>query len=492
VNEHTGKILIVDDEKQICGILSRLITEQGFEPLVSNDAETALSIIQIESPEVVLSDIKMAGMDGMELLTKTKELDPDLPFVLITGYADIPGAVLAMKRGAHDYLSKPFKHLEVIRVVHRALAERALKRRIRHLSDQIEQVRSLGEMMGPSGVVRQVVAEVNRVATSEFTVIILGETGSGKELVARAIHRASHRSGGPFVAIDCGAIPPALLESELFGHEKGAFTGAVLQKPGKFEVGKGGTLFLDEISNMPLESQAKLLRVLQEKKAYRVGGTMPYQIDVRLLVAANRNLEVAVGAGLFRQDLFYRINEFTIKIPPLRERREDIPYLAKRFLEGANVELGKDVRGFSDSALNALLMHDWAGNVRQLRSAIRRAALLADEIVTEKDLDLSDALAVALPFKPRRAKRLSWFGQPFKEIIGRRIVEVERVVLSEALESTGGNKAKAARLLQIDYKTIHTKIKKLGISTRGGGCEYEEQQKDRDLSGAIRRTHRSH
>jgi len=379
MDRHDGKILIVDDEKIICGILSRLIMEQGIETLVANDAETALRIIQIESPEVVLSDIRMSGMDGMELLTKTKELDPDLPFVLITGYADIPGAVLAMKGGAHDYLSKPFDHLEVIRVVHRALAERDLKRRIRYLSDQIEQVRSLGEMMGPSDVVRQVVAEVNRVATSEFTVIILGETGSGKELVAQAVHRASHRSKGPFVAIDCGAIPSALLESELFGHEKGAFTGAVIQKPGKFEVGKGGTLFLDEISNMPLESQAKLLRVLQEKKAYRVGGTRPYEIDVRLLVAASHSLEVAVGAGLFRQDLFYRINEFTIKIPPLRDRREDIPYLAKRFLEGANVELGKDVRGFSDSALHALLVHDWAGNARQLRSAVRRAALLADE-----------------------------------------------------------------------------------------------------------------
>jgi DNA-binding NtrC family response regulator len=481
MNRQAGKILIVDDEKEICGILSRLIVEQGFEPLVANDAETALGIIQIESPEVVLSDIRMSGMDGMELLTKTRELDPDLPFVLITGYADIPGAVLAMKGGAHDYLSKPFEHLEVIRVVHRALAERDLKRKIRHLSDQMEQVRSLGEMMGPSSVVREVVAEVNRVATSEFTVIILGETGSGKELVAQAIHRASHRSRGPFVAIDCGAIPSALLESELFGHEKGAFTGAVLQKPGKFEVGKGGTLFLDEISNMPLESQAKLLRVLQEKKAYRVGGTRPYEIDVRLLVAASHNLEVAVGAGLFRQDLFYRINEFTIKIPPLRDRREDIPYLAKCFLEGANIELGKHVRGFSDSALNALLMHDWAGNARQLRSAVRRAALLADEIVTEKHLDLSHAPAAVLSLMPRRRKRLPWLGQPFKEIIRHRTVEVERVVLSEALESTGGNKAKAARLLQIDYKTIHTKIKKLGISTRGGGCEYEEQQKDRDL-----------
>jgi two-component system nitrogen regulation response regulator GlnG len=481
MNRHASKILVVDDEKEICGILSRVIMEQGFEPIVANNGETALRIIQIESPEVVLSDIRMSGMDGMELLTKTKALDPDLPFVLITGYADIPGAVLAMKGGAHDYLSKPFDHLEVIRVVHRALAERGLKRRIRHLSDQAEQVRSLGEMMGPSVVVRQVVAEVNRVATSGFTVIIVGETGSGKELIAQAIHRASHRSGGPFVAIDCGAIPSNLLESELFGHEKGAFTGAVLQKPGKFEVGKGGTLFLDEISNMPLESQAKLLRVLQEKKVYRVGGTRPYEIDVRLLVAANRNLEVAVGAGLFRQDLFYRINEFTIKIPPLRERREDILYLAKRFLGGANVELGKNVRGFSDSALHALLVHDWAGNARQLRSAIRRAALLADEIVTEKHLDVSHAPAAVLPSEPHKTERIPWLGQPFKEIMRHRTVEVERVVLSEALESTGGNKAKAARLLHIDYKTIHTKIKKLGISTRGGGREYEEQQKDPDL-----------
>ena len=460
------KILVVDDEKEICKLLSRLLEQEGCKVLAASNGFDALKLIKSELPEILFTDFKMPGMDGSELMAKAKELDPDLPVILVTAYADISGAVSAIKNGAHDYLSKPFDHAEIVRVLHRALAERKLKLQVKRLSGQMQEKLSLRQSMGPSGAIERLLSAVEQVAESDFTVVIQGETGSGKELVAQAIHRASLRSGGPFVAIDCGAIPSALLESELFGHEKGAFTSAVFQKLGKFEMAKGGTLLLDEILNMSLESQAKLLRVLQEKKAYRVGGTKPYQIDVRLLVAANHNLEVAVGAGLFRQDLFYRINEFAIKIPPLRDRPEDIPYLAKRFLEGANIELGKNVRGFSNSALNDLLMHEWVGNVRQLRSAIRRAGLLADEIVTEKHLDLNHTPAAVLPFESHRTKRLSWLGQPFKEIISHRVIEVERVVLTEALKSTGGNKAKAARLLQIDYKTIHTKIKRLGISTR--------------------------
>jgi two-component system nitrogen regulation response regulator GlnG len=361
----------------------------------------------------------------------------------------------------------------VIRVIHRALAERELKRRLKELSSRIAENISLKEMMGPSDMVARVISEVNRVAESDFTVVITGETGSGKEVVARAIHQTSARSKGPFIPVDCGAIPEPLFESELFGHEKGAFTGAEVQKPGKFELAGGGTLFLDEISNMPLASQVKLLRALQEKKISRVGSTKTINVNVRLLTASNRDLHDLTISGTFRRDLFYRLNEFTIAIPPLRERKEDIPYLAKRFLDMANIELKKGVRGFSESALNALFSYNWPGNVRQLRSTIRRAALLADDLITEKHLDLKRVAVPGLAFTPK-VQGAPWKGLSLKEIVQQSATAVEREVLTQILKHTGGNKAKASRLLKIDYKTIHEKVKKLGIQTERGLEEEEE------------------
>jgi two-component system nitrogen regulation response regulator GlnG len=275
---------------------------------------------------------------------------------------------------------------------------------------------------------------------------------------------------GSFVSVDCGAIPEMLLESELFGHEKGAFTGAVVQKPGKFELAKGGTLFLDEISNMPLGSQGKLLRVLQDKVIYRVGGTQPIPLDVRLLVASNQNLQRSMESGSFRRDLFYRLNEFTIVIPPLRERKEDILYLAKRFLDVANMELNKGVKGFSESAIESLIRYNWPGNVRQLRATIRRGVLLANDVITEKHLDLGKVSAPDLTSN-QKIQEMFWGNHPLKEILRHNVIAIEREVLIQALKHTGGNKAKAARLLQIDYKTIHTKVKQLGIQSRKASPE---------------------
>ena len=325
----------------------------------------------------------------------------------------------------------------------------------------------LRELMGPSDTVRRIISQVNRVAASDFTVVILGETGTGKELVARAIHHASKRSKGPFVPVDCGAIPETLLESELFGHEKGAFTSADSRKMGKFQIAEGGTLLLDEISNMPMASQAKLLRVLQDRVLYPVGGTRPVTVDVRLLVATNADLESGVTEGTFRQDLFYRVKEFTIIIPPLRDRSEDIIYLANRFLDITNMELKKTVRGFSDAALDMLLSFAWPGNVRQLRSTIRRAVLLADDVIDQKHLEMETPLSdtngsladdgeVGAP--PRHTTSL-------KEMARQAVEAVERKALSDALRRTGGNKARAARMLRIDYKTMQLKIKKYGLST---------------------------
>ncbi|MCX6601843.1 MAG: sigma-54 dependent transcriptional regulator [bacterium] len=469
-----ARVLIVDDEKDICAILSDLLKREGLKTIVAHDGNTALKIIRSEMPDVLLVDFKIPGMDGMELLKRAKEVDPDLPGIMITAYADVYGAVEAMRAGAHDYMSKPFDHHEVIRVVRRAVAERDLKRKLMHLSSRLHESHSLTELMGPSDAIGRLISDVNRVAKSDFTVVILGETGTGKELVASAIHKASPRSEGPFVPVDCGAIPATLLETELFGHEKGAFTGAEVQKPGKFEAAQGGTLLLDEISNMPLDSQAKLLRVLQEKKVYRVGGTKPLKVDIRLLTSCNRDLEAEVEAGSFRRDLFYRLNEFTIRIPPLRERKEDILYLAKRFLDITNVELKKTVKGFTELALEALLAYDWPGNVRQMKSAMRRAVLLANDVITEKHLDIETAPTPSLPPTPKDEKVL-WKDLPLKDIVRRSTTAVEREVLTQVLRSTGGNKAKAARLLHIDYKTIFTKVKQLGISIDGGDHDQEKQ-----------------
>jgi DNA-binding NtrC family response regulator len=462
MNKQKAKVLIVDDDKSICTVLSDLMKKEGLEALAAYDGEKALKMLQTDAPDLLLVDMRLPGMDGMEILRKARELDPELPVVFITAHADSRGAVRAIKEGAHDYLSKPFDNYEVIRVANRALAERELKLKVRALSNQLRDSSPLQEKMGPSDVVARLVSEVNRVAESDFTVVIIGETGSGKEVVARAIHEASSRSKGPFIPVDCGAIPETLLESELFGHERGAFTGAEVQKPGKFEIAQGGTLFLDEISNMPMGSQAKLLRVLQEKKVYRVGGTKAIQVNVRLLVASNQDLHELALSSSFRRDLFYRLNEFTITIPPLRERKEDIPYLAKRFLDNANQELNKQVKGFSETALNTLFAYNWPGNVRQLRSIIRRAALLADELITVKHLELKRVDVPGMAFTPK-VQGAPWKNLSLKEILHQSITAVEREVFTQVLRQTGGNKAKAARLLQVDYKTIHEKVKKLGI-----------------------------
>jgi two-component system nitrogen regulation response regulator GlnG len=398
-----------------------------------------------------------------------RALDRTLPVIVIASYNDTDGAVRAIHSGAYDYFSKPFQSEELVQSVHQALSRRVPKQKTRSLSTEPVVNHPLREAMGPSETVGRVASDVDRVAGSDFAVVIVGETGSGKDLIARTIHESGPRCKGPFIAVDCGAIPETLLESELFGHERGAFTGADSQKPGKFELANEGTLFLDEISNMSMGSQAKLLRVLQEKKVYRVGGTKPIDVNVRLLVASNQDLQNLLDTGAFRRDLFYRLNEFSIVVPSLRDRKEDIAYLAKRFLESANLDLQKNVRGFSESAMNLLLDHDWPGNVRQLRSTIRRATLLADEVVTEEHLDLGRGSRPAPETEVvtvSKSEGIAWRGLSLQEIVQKRVDQVEREVLIQVLDHTGGNKARAARLLRVDYKTIHQKLKRLGIWER--------------------------
>ena len=458
-------ILIVDDDVDICLMLSALMERAGLTHLLAHDGGTALQMVRREKPDVLLVDIRMPGMDGLEVLKQVKEVDSDLPVVLITAYADIPASVAAIKAGAYDYLSKPFEHRQVLQTVRQALADR--NRKLRSLAGQGLEDYDLREMMGPSDAVTRILREVRQVAQSDFSVIIQGETGSGKELVARAIHHLSRRASAPFVPVDCGAIPETLIESELFGYEKGAFTGAAGPKSGKFESAHGGTLFLDEITNLPLGSQAKLLRALQEKVVYRLGGVRPIKINARILAAANQIPKDLAASGLLREDLYFRLNEFIISIPPLRERKDDIPYLAKRFLDITNQELHKQVHKFSEECLEALLSYNWPGNVRQLRSVIRRAVLLADDLITAQHLEIKRTPVPGLAFTPR-VQGMPWQEFSLKQIVHRSVATVEREVLIQALKYTGGNKAKAARLLQIDYKTIHSKVKQFGIMKPGG------------------------
>jgi two-component system nitrogen regulation response regulator GlnG len=466
VNSVGSKILIVDDDKSIGALLSEYMAKEGLTPLVAHTGEAALEKIRLEHPDALVADLRLPDMDGMQVMKAAKALDEDLPVILITGYPEVRGAVAAMRAGAHDYLAKPFRHRDVVRVVFRALNEGALKRKVRSLASQLQSECSLREYMGPSDGTKRLISDVGRVAKTNFSVLIFGETGSGKELVALAIHQLSPRCAAPFMAVDCGAIPETLLESELFGHERGAYTGADKQRIGKFEMANGGTIFLDEISNLPLGSQAKLLRVLQEKRVYRIGGSQPVSVDVRVLAASNQDLHRLGEVGSFRNDVYFRLNEFTIWVPPLRERQEDILYLAKRFVDLTNLELQKKVKGFAQPAVDVLLAYHWPGNVRELRSVIRRAVLLADDTITEKHLGIecepptqAPPCVASEPEMPDPPQA----GLALKEITSRKVIAMEREILAHVLRETGGNKAKAARMLHIDYKTIYSKLRRYGI-----------------------------
>jgi two-component system nitrogen regulation response regulator GlnG len=461
-----NKVLIVDGQEGICALFSEYLKSEGMIPVVAHTAAAGLEKVRTVAPDLLIVDLELPDMGGIEAMKAAKALAEDLPTILVTGNPNIREAVAAIRAGAHGYLEKPLKHHEVLRVIFRALNESALQRKLRRLSSQAEDAASLRESMGPSQAVTRLIAEVTRVAKTNFSVLILGETGAGKDLVAGAIHRLSARALGPFVAVDCGAIPETLIEDELFGYEKGAFTGADKQKSGKFEMAGSGTFFLDEVGNMPPASQAKLLRVLQDKTIYRIGSTRPIDVDVRVLAASNRDLRelTEAEAGSFRRDVYFRLNEFTIQVPPLRERREDILYLAKRFVDLTNVELQKEVRSFTQPAVDRLLAYHWPGNVRQLRSMIRRAVLVAEDTIAEQHLAFDGA-------RPADSDSASTVQIPaqrdcsLKEIVQHNTALVERQILARVLRQTGGNKAEAARLLQIDYKTIHLKIKVYGLET---------------------------
>lgn len=457
-------VLVVDDNEEMCQTLTRLLSRHNFVTEVAGDGDVALSVILQHPPAAIILDYRMERVDGIALLRRLRELQVSVPVVMLTAYPAISDAVKAIKLGACEYLTKPFDHAQLLRLLTRIMSSAPAAEAPVSKKDGLTAATALLREMGPSRQVQELVAAVARVARTDFSVLIVGETGAGKELLARAIHAASARAAGPFVALDCGAISESLFENELFGHEKGSFTGATEKAAGKFEAANGGTLFLDEVSNLPASTQPKLLRALEQRAVCRLGAVRPLPVDARIVAATNVQPEALIEAGRFRSDLFYRLNEFVLRVPPLRERREDIPYLAHRFLSVANAQLAKNIQGFSDGALELLGRHSWPGNVRELRHMVRQAALGAGEVIGERELGMRPGPVPA----SGNGQGPQWKGLPLREVVRQHLVMVERRVLTEALRTASGNKARAARMLQIDYKTIHQKLKEYGIHPKDG------------------------
>ena len=456
------RILIVDDDADVREVVSEVLLRDGLEVVQAEDGRTGLERARADLPTAVVLDISMPNMDGLEVLRQLKTLAPQLPVIMLTSTDDIRVAVEAMQLGAYDYVTKPFELDELTLHVRRAVERQALLDEISSLRSELAHGGTLATLMGTSQAMRAVIESVGQVARSVFSVLIMGETGTGKELVARAIHHESPRRDKPFIALDCGALPETLIESELFGYEKGAFTGADRRKEGHFQLADGGTLFLDEVANLPTPTQAKLLRVLQERHVWRLGAKAPVPVDVRIIAACNVSLEEEMKAGHFRQDLYFRLNEFAIRLPALRARVDDILPLATRFMEEAGLELKRRVRGFSKEAVDLLLRHSWPGNVREMKNAVRRAVLLAaTDVIGPKHLDdlRRGAAGMATP-EPTAATTLV----ALKEARDRGAAEAEQQAIRAALVAARGNKSEAARLLQTDFKTLHVKMRQYGIS----------------------------
>jgi DNA-binding NtrC family response regulator len=455
------RVLTIDDDEAGLRLVQAMLVPEGFEVAVAPDGERGVEHAISNDPELVILDHGLPQMTGLEVLERLKAVRPDLPIVMLTGSNDVHTAVLAMKLGAFDYLTKPVESHHLVAVARRALEIRALRTEVAQLREQLHDS-DLPARMGGSAPVRAVVEQVEAVAPTGFSVLVLGETGTGKELVAQAIHRWSDRRARPFIALDCGAIPSGLLESELFGHEKGAFTGADRPAIGKFRLAEGGTLFLDEVGNLPINLQSKLLRVLESRELPVVGGRTTTPLDVRFVAATNEDLRSHVTEGRFRSDLYYRLAQYTIVLPPLRDRTKDIPHLATRFLHEVAVELRRPVLEIASDGLETLQRYPWPGNVRELRNVVRQAVLEArGPVVTTATI--ARFLGKAAPRREAEPKA----GQPsLKEVAEAAARDAERNAIVAALRRTAGNKSQAARLLKTDYKTLHVKVKNLGIRAR--------------------------
>jgi two-component system, NtrC family, response regulator HydG len=450
-------VLIVDDEAPNRESLGKIFEREGWRVALADSAAAALDVLRREPVSVVVTDLMMPGMTGEELLRAVKTLAPEIEVVLMTAYGTVESAVAAMKEGAYDFITKPVKRHAIVKSVRQALEKASLVAENRALRAQIAELSQVatGGLVGGAPAFRAVLDRLRQAAPTTATVLLLGESGTGKELAARLVHDLSPRAAGPFVPIHCAAIPEGLLESEIFGHEKGAFTGAVARKEGRFERARGGTLFLDEVGEMSLAGQVKLLRFLQDGVLERVGGTEPMRVDVRVVAATNKDLAAEVKAGRFREDLFYRLDVVSVRLPPLRERPGDVPILASGFLRRASDEYRKPVAGFTPAAMAALERYGWPGNVRELRSVVDRAVIFARGETIDR-ADLPDALQAdgradaGAPAGGGAAALVVPLGTPMDEI--------ERLVIRETLRQTKGDKNLAAQILGIAARTIYRKL----------------------------------
>jgi DNA-binding NtrC family response regulator len=447
------KILIIDDDTRIRKVLSEILKSKGFFPIEASGGHEALDLVLTMKADLALLDLKMPGMDGIETLRGIRKIDPAMPIIIITAHGDVPTAVEAIKLGANDFMLKPpdFDHLII--TLNKALEKRELEKKVQQLTTEMEE--SLEWLLGKSPIIKKVIEQIRQVAWSDFSIIIQGETGTGKSYIANLIHNLSTRKKGPFITVDMGAIPETLVESELFGFEKGAFTGAEKKKRGLFELANSGTLLIDEVQNMSSFVQSKLLRVVEEKKVYPLGSIQPVDINARIIAATNTNLKQAVAEKKFREDLFFRLGEFMIIIPPLRERTEDITFLAQRFFHEAATELKKQIRGISPDAETLLRQYPWPGNVRELKNVMRRAVLLSEgDIIKPERIEFLITVEHAGP-KQLLAGELSNLS----------LSEIEKQAIHQTLRSTKGNKKKAAAMLEIDYSTLMRKIKRYNITS---------------------------
>ena len=443
----TITLLVVDDDQNHRETLRTLLEEWGYATVGADSGEAAVALCQKQPFDLILMDVRMSGMSGIEATRAIGTYNPAIPIVIMTAYSDVENAVEALKTGAYDYLTKPLAFDALRPALERALDHAALRDEVRVLRDNLSSSFDAKNVIGKSPAMRQLLGMISAIAPSEATVLITGESGTGKEVAARLIHANSNRRKGPYVAVNCAALSETLLESELFGHEKGAFTGAEKRREGRFLAADKGTIFLDEVGEIPLAMQVKLLRVIQERELQRVGGDQTIKVDVRILAATNRDLRQEVEEGRFRQDLYYRLNVVSLQLPPLRDREEDIPLLAAHFLKMFAERNSKAVKGFTPAAMDRLLKYAWPGNVRELENAVERAVvLLLGEYVSERELPPSLTEEGDTGKRPKRD-----FGNMTLE-------EIERMAVLDTLEQVGGNKSEAARRLGINRKTLIAKL----------------------------------
>jgi two-component system response regulator AtoC len=450
------RVLVVDDEENLRLVLKTLLRRHGYEVETAESGEEALGMVDSFGPDVILTDVRMPKMGGLDLLSTLKAKGNEATVIVMSAYGNMDLAIEAMKAGAYDYVQKPFKPDEVVLTLRKAEERELLRRENRVLRDEIRKEHKFEDILAKSQKMQDIFKTIAKIADYKTTVLVTGESGVGKELIARAIHRRSNRRGGAFVAINCGAIPENLLESELFGHKKGAFTDAVQDRRGLFEEASGGSLFLDEIGELPLGLQVKLLRVLEDEKIRRLGETRDIQVDVRIIAATHRDLLAETKAGRFREDLFYRLNVLPIHCPPLRERREDVPLLIDHFLSRNNARLGTDIRGIDTEARRLLYEYAWPGNVRELENTIERAMVLSE----------SDQLvAVDLPERIREARDPVQLQLSSGELSVKKTMRViEEILIRRALQKTKGNRTRAAEVLEISHRALLYKIKDYQIT----------------------------